>query len=1288
MKNRKVALFILCAYALSLFASVFAVQPVRAAFSDDSSTAPNVIIESVADLEIQMASSANGVINPGDTITYTVTVKNTGETTQNNLVITDLLPPGTTYVPESTTVTYTGMPVVHTYRDEFNEVSYYNSNGTKDWSTNPWSELGPENNNLANTGAMLVIGGWLRFTGHTTTSVLTRTVPKTGASSAELSFDFRVVDGVLGPEDVFKVRVDNGSGFTTVETYEGNIPLSDKHFSNISLFPSSNAQIQFVVYKFDGLERLEIDNVQILFTTPGLVQKKDNIPDAAIPNLNSGIPPALITQDDDVDLPAGGELTLQYKVTVDNPVPAGITQIVNTVEVRSNEVMEPFEATVTDLLRGVYLAARTAAVPAAVPETGGFVRYTFTVDNIGNDPVTITSLFDDRINPLPVDDGCKIGTELVAGASCSFEVEHQIPAGDAYGTHINTFTVNGSDGYGNTGSAMDSDTVWYTNVAPDIGVSNNANRDTIPETGADAIYTYEVANNTAEAVTITSLGDNLSEALAVNTDCPVGTMLAGYTSCSIEVTSAIPAGVPDSTYSNVFIATVKDNEGGSATASSSESIIYTDVMPVITVEKHAVTTTVPEVGGSVAFVYTVRNVGEELVIIDSLVDGTINPLTGNADCQIGTKLPANTSCSFEETLTIPAGEARGTHASIFTAEVKDDEDNEAAASDSATITYTDVPPDISVTTTAAVKTVYETGDTVTFTFTVTNNSPEAAEITALVANKFDEMEGETNCKTGTVLAGGANCQFQTPLAVPPGAVGSAHVNTFTATVKDNEGNTSSASESETITYTEAPKPAITVQKEVFADGIWQDANAAPGPQITYGTDPQFRFTVRNTGNVPLTDITLTDSVYSTASCAIPISLSPDDFENGSGTDEFTCSISAVWALGQHTNEATVSASYMSATVHASDLAHYLGVNRSTDLAVTMTDGVESYVPGQPLTYTITVTNHGPDAVTGATFTDAIPPQISRWSWTCVEAGGASGCTEAIGTTTGYNATLDLPVGATITYTVVAQTHPSATTMLTNTAAISAPIGTDDSNPANNIAADENNATPEADLTLTSVADADFYPNENLSYTITVSNHGPSDAANVVVRNTLPNEVTYVSANPAIASGPDPVTWDLGTLPPGTTQTIQLVVHVNDFVSASFTNTVSVSSTTADANTANNSHSAIAEPEHPTPATLLYFRAKPVGGQNVLVEWAAEAEVDHLGYRLYRTTTPVFEAANLLYSETTNAEKKYTYTDTIPTAGTYYYWLVDVCRINQVETQFGPVEVILKGKSIYLPFIRK
>jgi hypothetical protein len=112
--------------------------------------------------------------------------------------------------------------------------------------------------------------------------------------------------------------------------------------------------------------------------------------------------------------------------------------------------------------------------------------------------------------------------------------------------------------------------------------------------------------------------------------------------------------------------------------------------------------------------------------------------------------------------------------------------------------------------------------------------------------------------------------------------------------------------------------AVSIQKYVSVDGLtWQDANAAPGPQAALDAEVRFRFVVTNTGLVPLSGIVLADSVFDTSACAIPESLGPETF--------FECIIGPLpVSEGQHGNTASVSASYETITVSASDDAFYFG----------------------------------------------------------------------------------------------------------------------------------------------------------------------------------------------------------------------------------------------------------------------------------------------------------------------------------------------------------------------------
>ncbi len=115
--------------------------------------------------------------------------------------------------------------------------------------------------------------------------------------------------------------------------------------------------------------------------------------------------------------------------------------------------------------------------------------------------------------------------------------------------------------------------------------------------------------------------------------------------------------------------------------------------------------------------------------------------------------------------------------------------------------------------------------------------------------------------------------------------------------------------------------SVDLAKYVSSDGTtWNNADSAPGLEVGLGVPLTFRFVVTNSGQMPLTSITLTDDAYDLSSCTIPATLNAGAF--------FECTIGTIPAeAGQHVDTATVNASAGEVPVSDSDSAYYFGGDR-------------------------------------------------------------------------------------------------------------------------------------------------------------------------------------------------------------------------------------------------------------------------------------------------------------------------------------------------------------------------
>ena len=241
---------------------------------------------------------------------------------------------------------------------------------------------------------------------------------------------------------------------------------------------------------------------------------------------------------------------------------------------------------------------------------------------------------------------------------------------------------------------------------------------------------------------------------------------------------------------------------------------------------------------------------------------------------------------------------------------------------------------------------------------------------------------------------------------------------------------------------------------------------------------------------------------------------------------------------------------------------------SADLSIIKTSAPNPVQPGGVLTYTLTIFNAGPSPAVNTVLTDHVPSVLTNVEYSL--DGGL--------TWQPWTGTLNLGTplaGSSITVLIRGTVSPSASGSIVNTATVLS--DTPDPDPSNNT------YTNTTEIASAAVADISVIksgqpvtvtPGETLTYTVTVTNHGPDDAANVILYDEVPPELTGVQF-----STDGGATWNLwinpfnlGLLPSGQSRTILIRGTVTAAACGSIFNTAVVKSDTRDPNPSNNTSS--------------------------------------------------------------------------------------------------------------------
>ena len=648
--------------------------------------------------------------------------------------------------------------------------------------------------------------------------------------------------------------------------------------------------------------------------------------------------------------------------------------------------------------------------------------------------------------------------------------------------------------------------------------------------------------------------------------------------------------------------------------------------------------------------------------------------------------------------------------------------------------------DLSVTNSAA-PLIVAPGGTITYTQTVTNNGPfDAVNVlfsegtpANTVFETINTIAGWT-CSTpnpgstGAIscsnpdLANGGSATFTITVQVGNGtASGTQIVDVDNVTSGTNDPNLANNTATAVTTVATATQADLAVTNTVPAT-------------VTAGSNFTMTAVVTNNGPATASGLVFNESTASNAagtinatfvSLVVPSGWSCTTPTSGSaGTINCTATSlvnggTATFPIVMNVPSGTAAGTVLSGTAYISAATPdpNTGNNYATastvvanagqaDLAVTSTGSPNPVTPGNNITYTQSITNNGPTAITASatttvTFTDVLPtintsPVTSTTLAAAVVAPAGWTCTApAVGSTGTVTCTLNvgqtLAVGAVVNFPLVVKV-PVATpagSIVTNSPTIASSV-TDPYTANNTATVTTVVASPsQADVSIVKTAAPEpVTQGTNLTYTLTVNNAGPAVAQNVVVSDPIPAQVSYTSVSTTMGScnysgATNTVSCNLGNLGVGSTAVITINVNAVQFSSTTdSTNTATVSASTSDPNTANNTSSFTSTIQASTAVDISSFNAYSQPDGTVRLVWHTHEESRNLGFHVYREdgsgrhrVDPSLVAGSALLlrgSKPQHAAKIYAALDSqaSPNAA---YWLEDV-DINGTRTLHGPVYV--------------
>lgn len=416
---------------------------------------------------------------------------------------------------------------------------------------------------------------------------------------------------------------------------------------------------------------------------------------------------------------APGE-TCSFQVTLQ--VPAGAapgfhTNTTSAVTATVNGLVTTGNAATDDLaISGLELTKAFIGDPV-LPGSTVTLRFTLTNDNPDLDATSVS--FQDDLaaalpglaaSGLPQNDVCGTGSSIIgttnlsfsgdslaAGASCTFDVTVQVPAGTASDTYLNATSP--------LSATMGDQSIQFGNATDDLVVDANlldltkSFTDDPANPGGTVTLEFTITNLSAtETITDIAFTDDLDDALAglvsesgTQTDvCGAGSQLAGTNVLSITGGTLAPGAsctfsaalrLPDVIASGGSVVNVTSQPTGSAGGLAVEGAPASDGLSINLLAFSKAFDGPARIGGSPMLTFTIENLDSSNAanglaftdVLDGVIPGLVaTGLPQNDVCGSGSQLGGTSlltfsggslgpgaSCSFDVTVSVPADAAPG-----------------------------------------------------------------------------------------------------------------------------------------------------------------------------------------------------------------------------------------------------------------------------------------------------------------------------------------------------------------------------------------------------------------------------------------------------------------------------------------------------------------------------------------------------------------------------------------------------------------------------------------------------